>query len=151
MARKGLPKSIIKKYGISKKAWRIYRGKKKPRSRVSNPKTKRRVKRTARKKRRRSSGFTIPLAPIAGLAVGMLKPIEEAMKGNINGVVAHVAMNYTGCDPNKLGRPDFFQIQRAANGILPLVIGLLVHKFVGGAPLNLNRMLARAKVPFIRI
>jgi len=33
MARKGLPKSIIKKYGITKKAWRVFRrGKKKSRS-----------------------------------------------------------------------------------------------------------------------
>lgn len=54
MAKKGLPKSIIKKYGISKKAWRVFRGRKKrPRSRVSNPKTKRRTKRLGRKKKRK--------------------------------------------------------------------------------------------------
>jgi len=52
MAR--LPKSIIKKYGISKKAWRVFRGRKKrPRSRVSNPKTKRRTRRMVRRKKRR--------------------------------------------------------------------------------------------------
>ena len=41
MSRKGLPKSIIKKYGITKKAWRVFRGRKPKRSR-STRKTKRR-------------------------------------------------------------------------------------------------------------
>ena len=43
MARKGLPKSIIAKYGISKKAWSVYRGmaKKGTRARTTGCRTKR--------------------------------------------------------------------------------------------------------------
>jgi hypothetical protein len=73
MARKGLPKSIIKKYGISKKAWSVFRGrrtKSRPRSRVSNP--KRRVKRTARKKKRRGGGRNIQATIFKWLRVGAL-------------------------------------------------------------------------------
>ena len=47
---KGLPKSIIKKYGISKKAWAVYRGKASPKRRRS-PKQVRRKKTMARKRR----------------------------------------------------------------------------------------------------
>jgi len=57
---KGLPKSLIKKYGISKKAWRVFRGRKKrPRSRASNPKRRkksnpnRRTRKMGRKNKRR--------------------------------------------------------------------------------------------------
>lgn len=58
---RGLPKSIIKKYGVTKKAWRVYRARKgKKRSskskRSSNPKKK--VKRMAKKKKSRRSGFS---------------------------------------------------------------------------------------------
>jgi len=62
---KGLPKSIIKKYGISKKAWSVYRGRKKSKSRTTKSKTKRRkkrnnpvrrVRRTARRRRRKRGG-----------------------------------------------------------------------------------------------
>lgn len=54
MARKGLPKSIIKKYGITKKAWRVFRGKKsKSRSKTkTKTKRKRRVNPIARRKKK---------------------------------------------------------------------------------------------------
>lgn len=67
MARKGLPKSIIKKYGISKKAWRVYRGQK-----SSKKSSKRKVKKTAKrrkysrkKKTRRKRSNKIPISVIA--------------------------------------------------------------------------------------
>jgi len=63
MAR--LPRSIIKKYGISKKAWRVFRG----RRRRRNPtrrirKTVRRVRRrmARRRKRSRRSAFSVSTA-----------------------------------------------------------------------------------------
>lgn len=99
-----------------------------------------------RKKKRGKRKFTIPVAPVAGLAVGMLKPAEEALKGNLNGVIAHLSMNYTGYDPNAKN----FDVMRLKNGLVPLVMGLLVHKFIGGT-LGLNRMLGQANVPVIRI
>jgi len=50
----GLPKSIIKKYGISKKAWAVYRGKKTRRSSRAKTSRTRRVTRTARRKKTRA-------------------------------------------------------------------------------------------------
>lgn len=148
---KGLPKSIIKKYGISKKAWQVYRGRKSSRS--SNPrptKRARKVKKLARRKyRRRSDGMTIPLAPIAGLVAGLGEPIDRALQGNFTGpnsALSWLTLNYTGYN-DQTGNWNIM----AAKGLPPLIIGALVHKFVGGSPLNINRMLARAKVPFIRI
>jgi len=48
MAKKGLPKSIVKKYGISKKAWAIYRSKTHADSRRTGSLKKRRAVRNAR-------------------------------------------------------------------------------------------------------
>jgi len=81
---KGLPKSIIKQYGITKKAWSVYRGRKKSSSRSSKVtgKVKRRTKSLARRRGRRGSRkFTLPLAPILGLAVGMAKPLGYRICG----------------------------------------------------------------------
>jgi len=160
MARKGLPKSIIKKYGISKKAWAVYRGKK---SKGSNPRPKkaRKVKKVAkrkysRKRSRRRGGMTIPLAPLAGLAAGLgsgsswsggASVISRLMEGNIADAAKIACYHYTGVDPYT----GQFSIDGLKTGVLPLVAGALVHKFVGGSPLNINRMLAAARVPFVRI
>lgn len=148
MTRKGLPKSIIKKYGISKKAWAVFRGRKRKRSSNPRPKKARKVRKLARRKRsRRKRSFTLPLAPIAGLAAGMAEPLQAAMQGDYQHALAVVSYNYTGYNPED----RTFNAMRMQRGLLPIIIGCLVHKFVGGAPLNLNRILASAGVPFIRI
>lgn len=120
------------------------------RRKKSNP--KRSVRRTARrrKKRRSRGGFTIPLAPIAGLAAGMATPIQKALDGDWVGALDKLAYNYAGVEGVEGGNPRF-NPNGLQNGLVPLIIGAMVHKFVGGRPLNLNAMLARAKVPFIRI
>ena len=100
----------------------------------------------AKKKKRRYS-MTIPLAPIIGLAAGMAKPAQKLMAGDIEGAIEELSWNYLGYSPAR----KQFDITALVNGTLPLVVGLLVHKFVGGAPLNFNKILAAAKVPFIRI
>ena len=157
MARKGLPKWAIKEAkrrgakNIFAYAWTLVKRKGKKRKsktrRSSSP--KRRVKRRmARRKRgRRRYTMTIPLAPIAGLIAGMHEPIQRIMQGKPDLAIIAVSRNYTGYCP----KDNNWLPERMARGLLPLIIGCLVHKFVGGAPLNVNRMLARAKVPFIRI
>ena len=161
MARKGLPKSIIKKYGISKKAWRVFRGKKSKSSTPRTSKTSRKVKKVARrrysrKRSRRRGGMTIPLAPIIGLGAGLAggstwsggnSVISRLMEGDIADAMKIGAYHYLGYDIN-LGK---FEVQGLMTGVMPLVVGALIHKFVGGAPLNVNRMLAAAKVPLVRI
>ena len=152
MARKGLSKSIIKKYGISKKAWAVYRGKKSKGSTPRTSKTSRKVKKVARrrysrKRSRRSGGMTIPLAPIAGLAAGLAVPIDYALSGDYKGAMNILSENYTGYNFYQ----GMWEPEKLKRGLLPLIIGALVHKFVGGSPLNVNKMLAAAKVPFVRI
>lgn len=158
MARKGLPKSIIKKYGISKKAWAVFRGRKRKKSKSSNPRPKTRARKVrrnlARRKRRRRSGMTIPLAPIAGLMAGIAggqspgySPLKLILAGDFENAANALSMNYTGFSIME----GTWNPQRMSVGILPLVIGALVHKFIGGPPLNLNRMLGAARVPLIRI
>ena len=100
-----------------------------------------------RRKGRRRYSMTIPMAPIAGLAVGLAEPIQKISQGNWVGGLNQLGERYTGY--NALA--GNFNFKRLEKGLLPLVLGALVHKFVGGAPLNLNKTLARAKVPFIRI
>jgi len=151
----GLPKSIIKKYGISKKAWEVFRGKK---SKGSNPRPKkaRKVKRKVakRKRSRRRGGMTIPLAPIIGLGIGIFtkrpawgkSAFEHAIAGEFDWAMESLKQSYLGIRPD--GK---FDITLMSHGLLPLAIGLGVHKFIGGSPLNANRILAAARVPFIRI
>lgn len=156
---KGLPKSIIKKYGISKKAWSVFRGRKRKtsRTRKGNPTRRKGVRRlTRRKRKRRSRQMTVPLAPVIGVAAGLASGspwsggnsvISRLMEGNIDDAAKIAAYHYLGIDTYN----GTFHIEGLKTGVLPLVLGALVHKFVGGSPLNINRMLARAKIPFIRI
>lgn len=122
-------------------------------SRVTKSKSKKTYKRRKynlvrrRKRGRRRKSFTIPLAPIGGLMAGMAGPIESAMNGDLTTALALITRNYTGFDTNT----NQLHLPNLQFGLLPLAVGLLVHKFVGGAPLHANRMLAQAGVPVIRI
>lgn len=115
---------------------------------VTRTSKKRRTKRMARKKRRRGGRkFTLPIAPLAGLAAGLAKPAELAMAGDIYHAATRAARNYSGFDPSV----NKFKVEWMMEGLLPLVVGGMIHKFVGGPPLNINRMLASAGVPVLRI
>jgi hypothetical protein len=159
LARKGLPKWAIAEArrrgakNVFAYAWTLVKRKGK-RSRKSNPghnpgrKRKRRSIGVARRKRRRRSrSLTIPLAPVAGLAAGLWEPAQFAMQGRWDWALFKLARNYTGFNPAN----NTWNANELKNGLIPLIVGLLVHKFVGGRPLNLNQMLARAGVPFVRI
>lgn len=151
---KGLPIVYIKKWGISKLAWRKFRAgaltrgvptRTASKGRSKGEKTKRGKSMVKRGRRRR--GMTIPIAPIMGLAAGLIEPVQTAMQGNMPAAFQTACRNYTGYDPIMMT----WDYTWALRGIAPLIAGLLVHKYVGGPPLNLNQVLARAKVPFIRL
>lgn len=130
-------KNLAKKLGKSESS---------PRGKT-NPKRKS-VKRMAKKKRTGNRQMTIPLAPVLPLAVPLIQAGAELMANpeNATQILNGLSIRFTGYDA--IGRS--WNI-RNADALIGMGIGLLVHKFVGGAPLNFNRMLASAKVPFIRI
>lgn len=136
-----LPKSIIRKYGISKKAWRIFKRGKKGKSKGKS-KRKGGSKTTTRR-----GGFTIPLAVVGGLAgsPAIQGAIAGAMQGNMEGALKNLrklaGISWSG----------HFDIRVLGESVGPIIAGLLIHKFVGGRPLNLNQSLARSGIPFIRI
>ena len=153
----GLPKWAIKKAqaagakNVFAYAWSLVKktGEKKPKGlKTSSRKSKSSGSRKmAKKRRRRRGGMTIPIAPIVGLAVGIMPAVDYVMHGNWESAIEVLGARYTGYSMQQKN----FNAMRLIDGIIPLVAGLLVHKFVGGAPLNLNRTLAKAGVPFIRI
>ena len=149
MARTGLPKSIAKKYGISKKAWRIYRGRK-----GSNPKrktSKRKVKKTARRRytrrRRGRRKKTIPLLPILGVAAGTnaFGAWGDIMAGNIHGFVEKNIAGFTGFSINT----GDFDPMRLMHGLMPAIAGALAHKVLN--MLGVNRSFANLPSPLNKL
>jgi hypothetical protein len=128
----------------------------------NNPSRSTKLTKTSKKKRRygnplarrwrgRKRGkrkFTIPIAPIAGLvaAPALRSAATDALMGNFDGALKNLGMVVgIGFWDNK------FHLEKLIENVGPMVVGLMVHKFVGGPPLNLNRALANAGVPLIRI
>jgi len=147
---KGLPKSIAKKYGITKKAWRVYRGKKGRSKSRSKSKSKSRKRSNPRRKNavRRIKKLNLPIALIAGTAAGLIDPFKAAVQEKDPGKALRIiSYHYLGYNVTT----GQFDINGLKKGTLPLIAGALIHKFVGGAPLNVNKSLAGAGVPILRI
>jgi len=112
----------------------------------TSKKTTRRKRKLTKKRKRGSRKFTLPLAPIIGLAVGIVPAAQVALDGDYEGAINKLKWNYLG-----LSHDNKFKAEGLMEGLVPLIVGGLVHKFVGGPPLNMNRMLASANVPILRI
>lgn len=110
---------------------------------------RRRVRRYARRAygyaRRKAKGFTLPLLPLIGLGAGISYPAQIAMRGDWKNASSTLLYNYTGFAAN-----GSFNTAGLKVGLLPLLAGILGHKIVGGK-LGVNRVLASAGVPFIRV
>lgn len=100
----------------------------------------------AKPKKKAKRKFTLPIAPIIGLAVGIAPAIKDVADGEYEMAVNKLKYSYLGLDLNNKFKPEALM-----NGLVPLIVGGLVHKFIGGPPINMNRMLASAGVPVIRI
>lgn len=100
-------------------------------------------------RRKKSNGkkksFTISVALVAGLMAPAVK-LWEARAGGISGVTREAGRILTGFDFWN-GTWNFATMRY---GLLPVVGGLAVHWLVGNK-LGLNRMIARAGIPFVRI
>lgn len=102
-----------------------------------------RTKRTHRK-----GGMTIPLAVVAGfapLALGEIGAAKRALSGDMAGASQQAVIYATGynLDTKSFHWPTF------VGSYGPIVAGMVVHKLAGR--LGVNRALASAGVPFIRI
>jgi hypothetical protein len=93
--------------------------------------------------------MTIPIALLAGVGAGMIGPAQEMAGGKWSTGIRHIIENYSGVYVHDGGSVSF--TDKWKNGIIPLILGALIHKYVGGKPLNVNRALGSAGVPFIRI
>ena len=102
----------------------------------------------ARTKKRNHSkngkSFTVPL----GVVAGFVPPVVDlwGKKGNPMAFGNELLRITTGIDYWEAN----WDWTRMKWGLLPVIGGVLIHKFVGGK-LGVNRMLAQAGVPFIRI
>ena len=94
--------------------------------------------------------ITIPLGLVAGLGVGLsaggtVSPISHLMAGRYDKAAYRTLENFTGV----WAPTGQFDINKAV-GLKALVIGMILHKVVGGM-LGVNRLLGRHKIPLIRL
>lgn len=106
-----------------------------------------------KKKSHRRHGFTVPVSVVAGFTPGLARLVTHfsnpSLHGAANGIEAvgiEASRIYLGYDP----RDGSWNGALMMLGIMPLVLGGLVHKFIGGT-LGVNRMIARAGIPVIRL
>ena len=101
--------------------------------------------RTVRAKRRSKAGFTLPLAVVGGFAPLAVHALDDYQVGGLPHLGKGLAVRTTGymIDTGK------FEWSYLGQGLFPILAGLLVHKVAG--KLGVNRTLARAGIPFVRI
>jgi len=103
------------------------------------------------KKRRRRSKKTIPLAPTLGIVGGFGDLVTRAMAGeDLQHLLAVATLRATGFNTES-GAFEPHHPDGLIRGMGPVIAGLLIHKFVGGWPLNVNRMLASSGIPYVRL
>ena len=120
---------------VSNEATKSKAKKSKSRKATSKTKPRKRKYKMTRRKKSRKKNFKVPLATVLGLAAGFVGPVGDApigwlRKGDYRSCVVRLAKSYTGYDANT-GR---WEPRLMASGVLPLVIGAMVSKFVGGQP-----------------
>lgn len=83
----GLPKSIIQKYGVSKKAWAVFRSRKRTtqtvRPRRPRPSIKRRVSMARKSYKRYSRALKPTNTMIGAVAYGLLEPTINSFAGKL--------------------------------------------------------------------
>lgn len=141
----GLPKSYIKKYGISKKAWKEYRKSKSKGRRKTNPKKVRNLpRRRYTRRRRRRNPRTIAIAPVLGLVGGLQDPIQRAVGGDYMGALHEARNIITGFDEFGGWNPQWM-----AKFWGPVLGGVLMHKVAN--MLGVNRQFAKLPSPLNKL
>ena len=156
---KGLPKNIISKYGITKKAWQVFRSKhpykktyKGGTSKVKTVKKTMARRRYVRKRRsRRTKKFSI--ATIGGLVAGFITPtvyghsiVAGITEGKWEATGLRFLRNYTGIDAEHGG---FNWNIMDARGLLMLLGGFGISKVCGW--FGVNRAFANMPSPLNKL
>jgi hypothetical protein len=97
------------------------------------------------RRRSHSKGMTLPVAVLAGFAPLGVAALEGYQYNGAKGLAKRVTMGMTGY--NIEDKKFYPQEMMKVTG--PIVLGLLVHKLAG--KLGINRALAGAGVPFLRV
>lgn len=106
---------------------------------------RRRTRRVFVRAQRRATKMTVPLAVVGGFVPLGLNVYNGAKTGGVNGAGFELVRGLTGFNW-QAGRMEWNALAR---GLGPILAGFAVHKVAGA--LGVNRALARAKVPFLRI
>jgi hypothetical protein len=129
MAR--LPKSLIKKYGISKKAWSIFKRRRKSpsRTRKASPSRRRGGRKTMARRKKRRGGKSITQQAFKWIRVGAL--VAPAVSRALDSTapkekIERIFEDYTGYNVND----RTFKWESLARGWMPYVASVLVTKGV---------------------
>lgn len=99
----------------------------------------------AKTKRRRSGGMKIPLLLVAGLSVGVGNTLSDIQTYGLANGTKLMSRHWLGYD-HVSGR---FIPSLMKGGTYPLIVGAVLSKIASA--LGINKMLGRAKIPFIRL
>lgn len=104
------------------------------------------ITRYVKRARHRKTGFTLPLAVIAGLGVPAMDLWQNSLHtGDLNRTAITASAIFTGYNPEA----KVWDMAYLKRGLLPVVAGLLAHKMA--SKLGVNRAIAQAGIPFVRI
>jgi len=94
---------------------------------------------------RRHPKATVPIAVVMGAGAGLIGPLELVLAGRYYEGLRNAVLNYTGYNV----QVQTWTMAPMKNGLVPLAIGILIHK--GASMLGVNRALGAAKIPFLRV
>lgn len=146
LTNSGLPRSFIKRYGVTKKAWREYRKTLKSRRTTSDKRGRKLTRRRTRRKTRRKKR-TIPLIPILSVAGPIVYEAKRAWDAGwgVEGVIDNISQIYTGFSFVN----QTFDINRLKNGLVPALVGIAAHKALN--MLGVNRMFNNLPAPLNKL
>jgi hypothetical protein len=110
----------------------------------------------SRPRKHHRAKMTIPLAIVAGFAPGIIDTIKNGMKygwvqGSDSGLTTLLG-DYTGVqtyDAQRVYNQGAWSTWRLKYGLYPMLGGFAAHWLA--SKFGINRMLARSRIPFIRI
>jgi len=100
--------------------------------------------RRGRRKHRRSSKMTVPVAMVAPVMMPVAEGLGMALGGDTKGGMRLITAKFTG-----LQADGTFNSAYLMNTYMPILAGVIVHK--AASRFGLNAALGRAKIPLLRV